>query len=75
MEFDLGTLVRIEENLVAQFGLPHVRAGGDDFRPGKSFPHGGGGWNDDAGGRFAFALLFVERYEQPIVEHANRQGL
>src|SRR6478752_10067958 len=73
VDLDLGLVLGVEEDPVADLDGAGLRADRDDLRPAQATrAHGGRGGNDDAAGGAAFAGLPVELDEDPVVEHLDR---
>src|ERR1700754_3839869 len=60
-DLDLGLVLGVEEDAVADLDGADVGSHRDDPGPGQPPPHGGGGGDDDAGGRTPLAVLSVLR--------------
>ena len=69
---DLGLVLGVEQHPVADLDGAHVRAHGRHPRPGQPAAHRGGGGDHDAAGRAALTGLGVERDQDPVVQHPDR---
>ena len=76
VDLDLGLVLGVEEDPVADLDGPGVRADRDHPRPGQpARAHRRGGGDDDAAAGTALAGLLVDLDEDPVVQHLDRGGL
>src|SRR5690349_6010891 len=72
-DLDLGLVVGVEEDAVAELHGAGVRAHRDDLGPGEPpVAERGRGRDDDAAGGPALTGLLVELHEHPVVQHPDR---
>ncbi len=74
VQFDRGTIFRLEEDLVSVLNGPNVRSDSNNASPRQTLTDGRGGWNQDSTRASTIAFGTIEAHKYAIMQKLDRHS-